>query len=372
MGKIRENFHKIAPAYYILACLLAIELGLQGAHHLKQKLGSFNTAARAAEVTTTIPSNGFKSPSVHPATVAKTLFGPTDSFPFRSEIVTPEKAAEADLSIWIASASHGKDTNYPPEVIFPNNICSLLSSSTKKCIVLNASSSGTGVQGNLDTFTADYGTWKPKYVLLYQMSIDLIDLSGVYLGNGIVDSGSKSNRAAHDTPFTQRINAYLNRYFQNTFIYRDAREFIGSTTLLSAPLANGLPAAANHEFREMLEHFVTTVRKEGATPVLCTFAASFNLSNENSMNYRTRTWMLFWDEYLSPHGWLQTIATWNNIIRSVAKQRGLPLVDLAKQIGGHPYLFKDPVHFTEEGHLAVARAIVASGAFETETMESVR
>jgi lysophospholipase L1-like esterase len=67
-----------------------------------------------------------------------------------------------------------------------------------------------------------------------------------------------------------------------------------------------------------------------------------------------------WNKHLSARGWLDAIDRLNGVIRAVAQERNVHLVDLEPALTGRQEFFRDPVHFSPAGHRAMAEGI-ASG-----------
>ena len=64
--------------------------------------------------------------------------------------------------------------------------------------------------------------------------------------------------------------------------------------------------------------------------------------------------MLRYLRRLSPLGWLRTIDRWNAIIRRVAADEQLVLIDLDRSMTGRRELFRDLTHLTVLGHRTLA------------------
>ena len=63
--------------------------------------------------------------------------------------------------------------------------------------------------------------------------------------------------------------------------------------------------------------------------------------------------------YLSLSGWFDTITRFNQILKRVADEQQIRLIDLDSVLSGHSEYFRDFVHFTPEGHEKVAETIYA-------------
>lgn len=332
----------------ILIALGGYELALRTAHYAKNVIPSLISRAR-----TTKPQQGAIGPTL---LKSPGKFGPNAEFPFRSPVPLSD---DLGLKVWVASASHGEDTVYRVDRIFPNLICSMLSNRDIKLTCLNSSRAGWTIQDNIEHFMQISSIWSPDYVVLYQSSLDIQRLSNKYLDNRYQQDSGANGTESRRPPFSAVLNQALRSKVEGTTAYKDGREFVGSVLLLNAPLAEHLPMAADQEFEDLLEHFIRVVRSQGAEPVLATFAISHDIDLIDAMPFRTKTWIMLWQTGLSARGFVATVDRYNNVIRRVAVREKILLVDLAQEIGGMPALFRDPVHFNPDGHRRAANAIAS-------------
>jgi lysophospholipase L1-like esterase len=67
--------------------------------------------------------------------------------------------------------------------------------------------------------------------------------------------------------------------------------------------------------------------------------------------------MLRYNRYLSPQGWTRTIARLNALVRRLADEEGVVLVDCERAMTGNARYFRDYVHFTPAGHKKMAELV---------------
>lgn len=287
-------------------------------------------------------------------------FGPTAYFPFRGPIVEGPKPA-GTIRIWFAAASHGEDIYLPPGATFPNLVGTKLRLKGVSVQVLNASRAGTGIDGDLAFLERDFDRWRPDFVVLYQMSLDVGTLSRHFLGSArSTGNGSNAEPGGVAPSAPPGGPSWATRLYHRTTSYDLLNAVV--TTRISAmrPSKDDIGAPARTAFRHMLVHFVDEVRALGAQPVLCTFSTSFS---PNSPAPIPRDVVLFvhrWTEHLSARGWLAAIEQLNGVVRDVAKEKGVLLVDTAAALTGREALFRDPVHFTAAGHDVLAETIASA------------
>jgi hypothetical protein len=280
----------------------------------------------------------------------RTRFGPSEGFPFRSPIVPAERPPNT-RRYWIASSSHAEDTRQPPERIFPNLLQQDLRARGEAAEVLNASRAGTGIDGNLEQLTQLAPRWQPDVVILYQGSLEINRLSTRYLaGSDRVEpsSGTSANGG--------RPNPVV-RLLESTTLYSLLKTNVTTRISVARPLAPSLTPEAFHDFEGTLRRFVRGVRTRDTVPVLCTFAAMHDRGDLPDFSENAVSSIFRYNPHLSLEGWIDAIERINSIIRQVGAEEQVMVVDVDRHVGGRPDLFVDFVHFTAEGHEAVARAI---------------
>lgn len=97
-------------------------------------------------------------------------------------------------------------------------------------------------------------------------------------------------------------------------------------------------------FRRTLSEIVAVARVNGCEPVLSVFA------------YTTRRPLGAAQEYLERVGF-RLVDRLNDVSREVAQRQGTPLVDVRAAVGDHPAMFRDAVHFSDQGARVVAQAV---------------
>lgn len=282
-------------------------------------------------------------------------YGRTPGFPFRSRIVSVEKVPRT-VRIWVSSASYAEDSSLPPDVIFPTLVEEEFDSAHVPAQVLNAARAGYTIDANIRQLNELGPVWRPDVVILYQMSLDVNVLSERYLSGPSQrkDVRTPAQRAGKVAAAGRRA---LQRWSENTTTYQLLHNNLTSRVLGEQLLADRLTPAAESEFRQRLNEFVDDVEALKATPVLCTFATSYDEDTLDQMPTATKLFLFSYNAYLSPRGWVREIERLNEILREVAAEREVPLVDVASRLTGHPELFKDFVHFTPGGHRYVAETI---------------
>lgn len=287
-------------------------------------------------------------------------FGPTADFPFRGPVIKEPKPADA-FRIWIASASHGEDRYLPPDTIFPTLIGDKLKLQGLSAQVLNASRAGTGINGNLAFLRSEFARWQPDVVVLYQLSMDIASLSRRFLArteSEVVNRNKEGTDRASGAPGGEP--SWAARLFKQSTVYALLNANV-TTRLSAAQLLNDdIGLAAKEDFRRTLLEFVDGVRALGAEPVLCTFSISISPRSPPPIPRDVALFVYRWNEHLSVRGWLTAVEQLNGVIGDVAEDEHILLVDAAAALTGREDLFRDPVHFSLEGHSVLADTIASA------------
>jgi lysophospholipase L1-like esterase len=124
-----------------------------------------------------------------------------------------------------------------------------------------------------------------------------------------------------------------------------------------APQWDNMPLAYQSAFCTDLEKAIELIRAAGAQPVLITHANRFKDHVAPNEKFMLVSWQRFYP-MLREDAFLKMEATMNNVMRRVAQQQGVLLIDAAPAMPSGPAYFGDFVHFTDKGS-AVFSQIVA-------------
>jgi lysophospholipase L1-like esterase len=125
------------------------------------------------------------------------------------------------------------------------------------------------------------------------------------------------------------------------------------------PLLQRVPESTLQALREDLECIVQTAKKHGASTILVTHATYFGAALEAGDEPMLVAWRRFYPELLD-EGFIDLERRANEVIRSVAINHQLPLVDAASSIPRGPEHFADFVHFSDKGAAALGHLIAAA------------
>ncbi len=279
-------------------------------------------------------------------------FGPTANFPFRSRVIPLERKS-GNHRYWVASSSHAEDIYLPPSMTFPDILERLLKEAGGDVAVLNASRAGIDIPENGNDLKRWGEQWRPDIVILYQMSMTISSIAKRTLAGTRAQGAPALNHAAKAVgPIT-----WVNRLVEMTTIYANVKGQISARIGANRVLANDLGLQGEQEFSAMLQDFIDITRATGSVPVLTTFATSNTRKHLAVFPKDIALGLFKYSSFLSVEGWVTSVERLNAVIRRVAAQEGIMLIDVEGAVAGRPEFFRDFVHFTPAGHDAVARTM---------------
>lgn len=344
----------LALIAWIVVFLVATEVALETRAHRN----GWNTLIYGPVVR--VPASGAPSDGA----LSAVMFGPTDAFPFRSEIV-PAAAEPGVERVWIASASHAEDIHLAADVIFPHRLAQLRTDGGRPTEVLNASRAGLSIAANSLMIRDEARSWHPDYAVLYQASIDIGRLAGA--------TEDEVDPAAPETGVSTGLGGsdWLDRTFESTTTYELLAGTLRARLGTQRVLMDRLSAETIDRYEMLVGEFVSTARAAGIRPVLATFATSHTEADLGSIPDHIVLGVFQFNDQLSMAGWLDAIARANGAVERVAAREGVVVVPIANALTGRPEYFRDLVHFTPSGHARVAETIRATlDQFDTETIRT--
>ena len=337
---------------WVIVLLASVELALQcRAHYRGWDAPLFGTAAASATAV---------------AEEKPARYGPTSEFPFRSEIV-PRACPSDTARLWVASASHAEDIYLSVDATFPARTAQLLNRASEgHWQALNASRAGNLISTNTADLSRLGAAWHPSVVVLYQMSMDIVDLSREHLAADKPSGKPRKDEEPGETSHESTLRKAAAETVAYTTLKANLTPWISSQRVL----ADDLGEAAEHDFEARIRDFLHVVRESDSLAVLTTFATSHGSQDAERLPLEVRQFMLRYNRYLSPEGWTRAISRFNQVVRRIASEEGLVLVDCESAMTGEARYFRDYVHFTPAGHIRVAELL--SEQLGGQTIDAVR
>jgi hypothetical protein len=268
----------------------------------------------------------------------------------------PDKE-KGETRYWIASSSHAEDVYLSRELVFPTRLETLLKSTGNPVTVINASHAGMDIEANRTELEGKGAIAQPDVVILYQMSTQITKLSKQLLSGK--RSSTPKGQGSNNTSSASQPSR-IAQWYENTSLFALLKGNISNRLTGQRVLADTLGDRADEEFELHVKEFVKTVRKVGAQPVLCTFATSHTQKNLPNVPPDVPDLLFRYNVYLSLSGWFDAITRFNHILKRVADEQHILLIDIDTAISGRPEYFRDFVHFTPDGHQKVAQTIFAA------------
>lgn len=128
------------------------------------------------------------------------------------------------------------------------------------------------------------------------------------------------------------------------------------------------PGELSRRFRAELSSLVDEARARAKLVVLLTFAPHVRRSQSEAERFAACNTSLYYMPYMTPQALLEGFDEFNAVIREVAAQKDVLLVDVAEAVPGDSLHYNDSVHFKDRGcevlAEAVARAVSSSPRFQ--------
>jgi lysophospholipase L1-like esterase len=122
------------------------------------------------------------------------------------------------------------------------------------------------------------------------------------------------------------------------------------------PVMDRVPERNVELLRNHLRKFVADLRAAGVEPILITHATTFGETVSNPNRDLLIAWRTFYP-VIREDGLLDMEKRGNDVIRQVAEEEHVVLVDAARRIAPGPQYFADASHFSTAGASLMARLI---------------
>jgi hypothetical protein len=221
--------------------------------------------------------------------------------------------------------------------------------------VINTAITGLPTTGQIQLWENWVSRFEPSVVVIYVSP-------AFYLSNEPPEfhAPNRGGASIPSAPFAPRLLARLkDRIEYPDFIQRRRVMKKIASAIRDKPvtwLYREVPDERLALFRLHLDSLVTSVRAKGAVPVLVTHAMRFGASIDEEDQDLLRSWRQF-----SPRATEEVLvgferrAAWT--VREEARDRNVPLVDVANVMTGHTKWFADPIHFNDDGAGVIAGTI---------------
>jgi len=155
------------------------------------------------------------------------------------------------------------------------------------------------------------------------------------------------------------VDQRIEKTIEQMTTYGHLRTYLGGSVLLSTLLHNDIGSMAKNDFKNILVEFIQASKEIDAIPILITFSTAYDTENFQHMPYKSKLFLVRYNSFLSDEGWVNTIKTFNEIIRSTAIEKDVHYIDLEKSLSGKNQFFTDFVHFTKKGHEIIGEKLAS-------------
>jgi len=236
--------------------------------------------------------------------------------------------------------------------------------------VINAAIVGLPTTGQIQLWENWVSRFEPSVVVIYvspvfYLSNDPPRFAAPKRGGADASRASTSTRSTHFEPrLLARLHDHL--HYPNFIQRRRVMKTIAQALAGKGDdwVYRSIPDDRLALFRSHLDSLVESVRARGAVPVLVTHAMRFGDSIRGEDQDLLRAWRQF-----TPRATEEVLVGFERqaagVVREAAREREVPLADVANLMSGHAKWFVDFVHFNDDGAAIVAGSIAR-------TVESIR
>jgi lysophospholipase L1-like esterase len=224
---------------------------------------------------------------------------------------------------------------------------------------LNAGVPGYGLGEVLRSLEQRVQNFKPDIIIVYEatndISYDTRELArkqGIYQGD------------ADDPSWLAKRSVAWYLIEKNLQIYARQKGALSNDTRLVFE-----PSSLARGFRQRLTQLVQTSKKVAPIVAVATFSTKFRRTQSKEEQLQAANTSLYYMPYMSVSGLLDAFEEYNAVVRQVAKETGVVLIDGENEIPGDDLHFNDSVHFKDEGSRImahrVATALIGSGKLQS-------
>jgi lysophospholipase L1-like esterase len=328
------------------AVLALLALGVESAARVRQRI-KFGTFGRVQEFATdaatglTIPVPGRDTGAIR-----------INSLGFRGgEIEDPKPARRVRIAFL------GGSTTYCAEVssdaaTWPARTCELLAQEVPGCTLDFVNGGVPGytleeIQTNLEQRVARFA---PDVIVFYEATNDLTrDTRELARAQGVY-----TEHADRDS-WLSRVSLAWYLVEKNLVLRRRQSSAVSGVGRVRFD-----PRELSRGFEQRLRRFVATARERAKVVALVTFSIHARREQGADEQLAACNTSLYYMPYMTPALLLDGFAEYNRVIRQVATETGVLLIEAAESVPGDSQHFNDSVHFKDAGADAMAR-VVADG-----------
>lgn len=195
------------------------------------------------------------------------------------------------------------------------------------------------------------GSLKPDVIVIYHATNDMShEVRAMAVKQGIK---SASVRLESSTSWMSNHSVLWNLIEKNLLVMRVQRQNSGGAEILKFD-----PAALGDGFRSELTELIRDAQTVAKLVVVPTFSTRVRPGQSDEEQRAAIASALLYAPFMPHDGFVRAFARYNEIIRAVAKETGVLLVEGEHDIPGAASHFVDSVHFSDAGSAAMADRII--------------
>lgn len=267
-----------------------------------------------------------------------------------TRIVVIGGSAVFDQNAKNASANDGKD--------WPHRVERLLREEGIEGVeVINAGVPGHASFDSFSRLYAQLWMYKPDYVLFYEAWNDIKyfrKLTPETPLTSLYQPGMQSNPFIEYQGFFDRLLSHSQLYVKVRNQYYSWKFRVGGEGIIpEAEYQNTYSSYGVKQYKLNVELIVDACRNIGATPILLTQATLVSANN----SAEERKLIRYEYQSLTHSALVRAFEETYQVIRSVAQEKQVAVLDIAKELNGNVELFTDHVHLSEKGSEQVAQRV---------------
>jgi lysophospholipase L1-like esterase len=215
---------------------------------------------------------------------------------------------------------------------------------------INGGVPGYVVRRSIENLAVRVAPLEPDVIVIYHAANDLSrELRQLAAKEGVIERASLAERS-----WLARQSLLWDLVEKNVRILTSqaaARQNAGRLKVAPSQLGDA--------FRQDLIELVSESKKRAKLVAIATFAIQSRATQDEEQQRRGSASAFVYMPFMTPKSLIDAYARYNDVIREVARDTGILLIEGESSIPGDPVHFADTVHFTDAGSERMARRVTA-------------
>ena len=253
---------------------------------------------------------------------------------------------------------NAKDQSQTESLDWPHLIERILGDRGYKVEVINAGIPGHASFDSLGRLYSQLWMYNPDYVLFYGSWNDIKYFRNLTLETPLISLFKP--QVEESNPFTE-YQGFLDRFLSNSQLYVKVRnQYYGwkfkvgeEGVIPEGAYQDAYSPDAVKQYRLTVELIVDLCKNIKAVPILLTEATIVSATN----SAEERKLINYFYQLLTHPALVRAFEETYQVIKAVAQEKKVPVLDVAAELNGRRELFVDSVHLTREGSMEIARRV---------------